>query len=476
MSLFALNDQGGLVQQKNVVYTEMEGEEYNILGILNIVYGEVNGLSITDTSYILTGVYNDNVFASAVNKQSGEVNNTFITNYSEYSECVVAQESKMVQIDRNTNIVLWQTIVDGVPSVKYVNVDKNGNIVGKIKTAFNALLSDCQPIYDNDAICWYTIKDGVNTLYTISDLKFSGNFEPLGSEFVDETDIWNGTADSSWYDDSKDSFSLTDPAQLAGLSELVNNGNDMSGKTFVLKNDIYLNSDRLIQKFVPIAKMSSKMKFSGMFDGNGHTIYRLYRREDDDSTEGGLFGTIGKYGVVKNLKIDQSYVCQDSGVFAAANYGTIMFCENMGKITSATTELTYTGGIVGKNFSMIYGCANKGRVVGYSGLTGGIAGFNSSIQGCIKCCYNFGEVRGGGFSVGGILGYNTSTATVEDCCNMGNVIGTAGSGSLSNYANYVGGIVGELHDAYIVNCISTVNIEKIIKVPPLCQDKKSKKL
>ena len=460
VSIIKLNKDGnmGIPAKSNVVYTEIEHPEYDPYSIINETDAEVGGLVITDTSYIVTGVYYDNVFVGAVNKLTGEITNEI--NYNEYSEYGMAQESKLVQIDRNASIVLWQSVVDGIPSVHYVKVDKNGEIKGKMKTAFNALLSDCQPIYDEGTIRWYTIVDGTNTLYTISDLDFKGTFEPLGSKVANAENIWNDTADTSWYKNSVNKFTISSAEQLAGLAELVNNGNDMNGKTIILANDIYLNQDEGSQVFEPIACVTSGVEFSGIFDGAGHTIYRLYRTEPDDSTEGGLFGTIGKYGVVRNVIIDQSYVIQNAGAVAAKNYGTIMFCENMGRIIDADSKSNcYVGGIVGMNYGMVYGCANKGRVTSLYGYAGGIAGYNTTINGCIKACYNSGSVESGGSSSGGIVGYNISIGTVEDCYNIGNVSGSA-TANFTNYASSVGGIVGFNNEAYIVNCISTINIFK----------------
>ena len=459
----------------NVIYTEIEHPEYDPYSNINETDAEVNGLVITDNSYVVTGVFYDNVFVGAVDKTTGTISKTMLTNYNEYSEYGLAQESKLVQINRNESIVLWQTIVDGIFSVHYAKVDAKGEIKGKIKTAFNALLSDCQPIYDEGTIRWFTIVNGENTLYTISDTMFEGTFEALGSKIVDADNIWNGTYDTNWYNNSKNEFNISTAEQLAGLSELVNAGNDMNGKRFVLTCDIYLNADEGNQVFTPIASVSSGVQFSGIFDGNGYTIYRLYRVESDDSTEGGLFGTVGEYGVIKNLIIDQSYVRQDAGAFAAINYGTIMFCENMGLVAGTIAEGdNYVGGIVGETYGMVYGCANKGRVIGYYGWAGGISGYVKTVKGCVKACYNSGCVSSGGFAAGGIIGQIGHIGTVEDCFNIGTILDSVTASSTTNFAKYVGGIAGGIYDGYLVNCYSTHTLTKnkyyFNSNDPLCGD------
>lgn len=55
------------------------------------------------------------------------------------------------------------------------------------------------------------------------------------------TTRWNGAVDLSWYDGTDTEFTLTTPAQLAGLAELVNsNTTDFAGKTIRPGADISL--------------------------------------------------------------------------------------------------------------------------------------------------------------------------------------------------------------------------------------------
>lgn len=55
------------------------------------------------------------------------------------------------------------------------------------------------------------------------------------------TTRWDGAVDLSWYDGTDTEFTLTTPAQLAGVAELVNsNAADFVGKTIRLRADISL--------------------------------------------------------------------------------------------------------------------------------------------------------------------------------------------------------------------------------------------
>lgn len=55
------------------------------------------------------------------------------------------------------------------------------------------------------------------------------------------TTHWDGAVDLSWYNGTDTEFTLTTPAQLAGVAELVNsNTTDFAGKTIRLGADISL--------------------------------------------------------------------------------------------------------------------------------------------------------------------------------------------------------------------------------------------
>ena len=80
-------------------------------------------------------------------------------------------------------------------------------------------------------------------------------------------EAWDGTTvDTSWYSDSATEFTISDSADLAGLAKLVNEGNNFSGKTINLGDDIDLGS----KEWTPIGK--SGKSFNGTFDGNSKPI------------------------------------------------------------------------------------------------------------------------------------------------------------------------------------------------------------
>ena len=85
---------------------------------------------------------------------------------------------------------------------------------------------------------------------------------------------WDKSVNTTWYDETKDTFEIANATDLAGLSKLVNEGNTFSGKTVKLKYDIDLNNEPWnpigtsgVGKFGELTNV-----FCGTFDGNNKTI------------------------------------------------------------------------------------------------------------------------------------------------------------------------------------------------------------
>lgn len=64
---------------------------------------------------------------------------------------------------------------------------------------------------------------------------------PMTAFAAGTTDSWDGTADTSWYDENETEFHLQTAEQLAGMAKLING--DMANfkdKTIYLENDLDL--------------------------------------------------------------------------------------------------------------------------------------------------------------------------------------------------------------------------------------------
>ena len=235
-----------------------------------------------------------------------------------------------------------------------------------------------------------------------------------------------------------------DPYQIATANDLrefadkVNNQNKASAWA-ILTADIDLSgicSEESGTSWIPIGSDSSR--YSGTFNGDGHTISGLYIKNTSSDTDyQGLFGYVDTGGTVQNLTV--------SGTVSGINFVGGIAGQNGGRITDcafsgSVSGVGPVGGVVGQNSGNVENCYNTGTVTGSAGLVGGVVGFNGS--GIVTNSYNTGAVSGGE-EVGGVVGYNYSGGSVTNSYNTGDV-----SGKMS-----VGGVVGcKEAGASVANC------------------------
>ena len=146
---------------------------------------------------------------------------------------------------------------------------------------------------------------------------------------------WNGYYDDSVFDNysTQNTFKISTPAQLAGLSRVVEDGKNFYRKKVVLTADIYLNdTDNFLEaglskltNWSPIGR--DVRPFSGIFDGNGHTIYGLRSTTDGSSVGRGLFGYT-RNAVIRNLdlkyaRVSNTYTGVAAGI-VAEGYSTVV--------------------------------------------------------------------------------------------------------------------------------------------------------
>jgi len=244
-------------------------------------------------------------------------------------------------------------------------------------------------------------------------------------------EAWDGTSvDTTWYNDESTEFTISTPAQLAGLAKLVNEGNGFNGKIIKLNADIDLSE----KEWTPIGT-DYDHSFKGTFDGNGKII--TLTSVSSENTNVGLFGHISGDGVVKKLTISGTItVTTDKelavGGIAGINQGTISSCYSAVTITATTTSINMAndvnsdgdslaaGGLVGSNAGTIENCYSSGDVTAtaqsVNALAGGIAGINTNK---ILHCYATGDVTvtsSAGFA-GGLVGMNMQTLSKSFALN-----------------------------------------------------------
>lgn len=118
--------------------------------------------------------------------------------------------------------------------------------------------------------------------------------------------------DTSWYDENEQIFTITTKEQLFGMYYVLHQ-TDFKEKVIFLGADIVINEGDAKTwatkppktDWYPIALAPNANAFRGTFDGKGNTISGLYCVTRDANT--GLFGTVATAGIVRNLKLTNSY-------------------------------------------------------------------------------------------------------------------------------------------------------------------------
>ena len=235
----------------------------------------------------------------------------------------------------------------------------------------------------------YLLENGVNTVTLLLDSGYSGEnvyvrtnaanadgqiqlttsgvSVPIGN--AEKTILYYGTEEDfeagKWYTAGDAPYQISTGKELVYLAQLVNDGNNFSGKTIVLTANIDLSlicyaangeTGAAEVNWTPIGVGSANAKeqkpFSGTFDGQGHTIGGLYI--NNSSQNQGLFGYIDKSAIVQNLIVTGS----------------------------VTTSKEYTGGIVGRslrNKGTVRNCGFYGTVT-VTGTSGGVVGGGNALN------------------------------------------------------------------------------------------------
>jgi hypothetical protein len=173
----------------------------------------------------------------------------------------------------------------------------------------------------------------------------------LVGDFTNKFNVWNGTEDTSWYDENEAVYKIYTPEQFAGLSRLSRSTavNNFNGKTIVLMSNLDMDN----RVFEPIGY--GARFFGGVFDGNGHIVKNIRIEAVASDAELGLFGRLD--GTLKNLGVDGIRIrttgshasrYQVGGMVGYARYATIQQCfvRNV-KFESLSSIVGYMGSFVG---------------------------------------------------------------------------------------------------------------------------------
>jgi len=223
-------------------------------------------------------------------------------------------------------------------------------------------------------------------------------------------------------------------------------------------------------------------KFTGIFDGNDHTISN-FTYDSNDKNFIGLFGYVfNPNAVIKNLGLINAEVsgqffigsltgylenatisnCYAEGgsVIGLSSVGGLVGTNDGGTITNCNSSNSVsghhsTGGLVGSTNGTIEGCYSKSNVSG-DDFVGGLVGTNSNT---VLNCYSTGSTSGHS-KIGGLVGHNwwggpgINRGTVTNCYTEGSVYG---AGTITGRAACAGGVVG-VNSGRITNCYSRVSV------------------
>ena len=231
--------------------------------------------------------------------------------------------------------------------------------------------------------------------------------------------------------ESDGSYTVTSADGLMNVAELVNGGK--SDINITLNTDIDLTG----KDWTPIGTSN---RYSGTFDGGGHTITGLTFTTND--VYAGLFGHLNSAGTVKNVMMEDVQITSNrssgfAGGVAGFSDGTIENCSVSGSVSGTV----YVGGVVGAQWGgSITGCSSSATVKGTVDV-GGVAGQTNSSA-TMTACYATGNVTleiasQNNIDVGGAVGFNGGSRILA-CYATGNVTST-GSSTVNVY---IGGFCG----------------------------------
>ena len=240
--------------------------------------------------------------------------------------------------------------------------------------------------------------------------------------------------------------------------------------------------------------------FTGVFDGNGHTISNftygsngidhigLFRYIDtlgagikdlgliDPNVDAGTGSLVGGLAAkVDDATIDNCYVTGGSisgneivGGLVGRSTGVMSKCYSNTNVSG----LNYIGGLVALGFGEVNECYSAGNASGNNSV-GGLAGKGGNIHESFSSC----DVFGTGSSIGGLVGTGSTdkilncyaTGSVTGVSEVGGLVGAKGGFIINSYSmgsvtgeSYVGGLTGRgVKPNYVIsptlNCFWDVN-------------------
>ena len=273
--------------------------------------------------------------------------------------------------------------------------------------------SDFDKVLRKDAATVITDADDILDIFIINENSHTVYY-PKGVEYFDR--IHYRLAEPYTDVDGYETVYIYNKQQLEEFRDKVNNGTNFANAIVTLMNDIDLGCDEEDNTtwWTPIGLSDEGKAFSGIFDGNNHTISNLYIGADDENLNAEAF-----FGYIANATIKRLTV---SGTVTVSN-------------AVSTREVNkYMAAIIGlaEDSNTIDSCVNNANVTNESNImgTGGIVGGINKSSSDIDCrvtisnCENLGTISGKR-CIAGIVGdiSYTKTISINNCSNYGEIVG-----------------------------------------------------
>ena len=177
---------------------------------------------------------------------------------------------------------------------------------------------------------------------------------------------------------------------LENFAWLVNQGADFYGQYIKQTADIALNppfvewEEEAPTPWTPIAfprihawySLQISNEFRGEYDGDFHKVENMWVNSAEDRNQG-LFGTLGKGAVLRNLHVTDAYIRANGNVGVLAGYmgesGRIIQCYTSGDVAWKSENGANIGAMIGDlgSYTMMLNCASSAKLSGggaYNGI------------------------------------------------------------------------------------------------------------
>ena len=360
----------------------------------------------------------------------------------------------------------------GAQSLNAINLEAGARIA-EIMRLYNTSEYNGIDLFNNKA---YEIADHLKTAGTTGGepitAKYNGFIEEVTYDKAHVDSLTQVSEETSGF--TKTEYKISEVKDLVKLAELTNAGQDTSGITFYLAEDLdlkeYCEDNIDTGGWTPIGTIDDA--FKGTFDGCGHKISNVIIDRNEYCQ--GVFG-YAEDGEIKNVGVENVNInCEgetDIGGLIGYSYSSITNCYVIGGniIASVLPNGGLIGGLIGEACGNITSCYSQCNINAEFAIDiGGLAGYAAEL---ITNCYATGNVSGDNH-IGGLVGYTQSriencyaTGNVSGRTNVGGLVGNSledisysyATGNVSGYSD-VGGLAGYTEGYPLSYCYATGSV------------------